>query len=120
MKRNKIKFKNSPTKEYHKAIQDRLKKAIMTNNLEEFREIMDNRYDFIDINKPIDKFQKYSPIHYAALYGYFEMMQNLIEKYKADVNLVSSDKWSAIHLSAYKGYLELLVDLHLSLMLLLF
>ena len=34
------------------------------------------------------------------------MMQNLIEKYKADVNLVSSDKWSAIHLSAYKGYLE--------------
>ena len=74
VKRNKIKFKNSPTKEYHKAIQDRLNKAIMTNNLEEFREIMDNRYDFIDINKPIDKFQKYSPIHYAALYGYFEMM----------------------------------------------
>ena len=106
VKKNKIKFKNSPPKEYHNAILDRLNKAIMSNNLDEFREIMDNRYDFIDINKPIDKFQKYSPIHYAALYGYFEMMKDLIEKYKADVNLVSSDKWSAIHLSSYKGYVE--------------
>ena len=106
VKRNKIKFKYSPPKEYHNVIQDRLNKSIMTNNLEEFREIMDNRYDFIDINKPIDKFQKYSAIHYAALYGYFEMTRDLIEKYKADVNLVSSDKWSAIHLSSYKGYVE--------------
>ena len=106
IKKNKKKFKNSPPKEYHKAIQDRLNKAIMGNNLDEFREIMDNRYDFIDINKPIDKFQKYSPIHYAALYGYFEMMQDLIDKYKADVNLISSDKWSALHLSSYKGYVE--------------
>jgi ankyrin repeat protein/tRNA A-37 threonylcarbamoyl transferase component Bud32 len=106
VKKNKIKFKNSPPKEYHNAILDRLNKAIMSNNLDEFREIMDNRYDFIDINKPIDKFQKYSPIHYAALYGYFEMMKDLIEKYKVDVNLVSSDKWSAIHLSSYKGYVE--------------
>ena len=106
IKKNKKKFKNSPPKEYHKAIQDRLNKSIMGNNLDEFREIMDNRYDFIDINKPIDKFQKYSPIHYAALYGYFEMMQDLIDKYKADVNLISSDKWSALHLSSYKGYVE--------------
>ena len=106
IKKNKKKFKNSPPKEYHKAIQDRLNKAIMGNNLDEFREIMDNRYDFIDINKPIDKFQKYSPIHYAALYGYFEMMQDLIDKYKADVNLISSDKWSALHLSSYKGYVD--------------
>ena len=106
IKKNKKKFKNSPPKEYHKAIQDRLNKAIMGNNLDEFREIMDNRSDFIDINKPIDKFQKYSPIHYAALYGYFEMMQDLIDKYKADVNLISSDKWSALHLSSYKGYVE--------------
>ena len=106
VKKNRIKFKNSPPKEYHKAIKERLNKAIMGNNLDEFREIMDNRYDFIDINKPIDKFQKFSPIHYAALYGYFEMMQDLIQKYKADVNLISSDKWSALHLSSYKGYVE--------------
>ena len=106
VKKNKVKFKNSPPKEFHKAIQDRLNKAIMGNNLDEFREIMDNHYDFIDINKPIDKYQKYSPIHYAALYGYFEMMKDLLEKYKADVNLISSDKWSALHLSSYKGYVE--------------
>ena len=106
VKKNKKIFKNSPPKEFHKVIQDRLNKAIMGNNIEEFREILDNRYDFIDINKPIDKFQKYSPIHYAALYGYFEMIQDLIYKYKADVNLISSDKWSALHLSSYKGYVE--------------
>ena len=106
VKKNKVKFKNSPPKEYHKAILDRLNKAIMGNNLEEFREIMDNRYDFIDVNKPIDKFQKYCPIHYAALYGYFEMVKDLVEKYKADVNVISADKWSALHLSSYKGYVE--------------
>ncbi len=105
-KKNKRIFKNSPPKEFRKVILDRLNKAIMGNNLDEFREILDNRYDFIDINKPIDKYQKYSPIHYAALYGYFEMMQDLIDKYKADVNLVSSDKWSALHLSSHKGYIE--------------
>ena len=106
VKKNKKIFKNSPPKEFHKVILDRLNKAILGNNIEEFREILDNRYDFMDINKPIDKFQKYSPIHYAALYGYFEMMQDLIYKYKADVNLISSDKWSALHLSSYKGYVE--------------
>ena len=106
IKKNKKKFRNSPPKEYHNAIKERLNKAIMGNNLDEFREILDNKYDFIDINKPIDKYQKYSPIHYAALYGYFEMMKDLIEKYKADVNLISSDKWSALHLSSYKGYVE--------------
>ena len=53
----------------------------MSNNLDIFREIMDNHYDFIDINKPIDKYQKYSAIHYAALYGYFEIMNDLVYKY---------------------------------------
>ena len=106
-KRNSIKFKNSPPKEFHNQIQERLNRAIMGNNIEAFREIMDNHYDFIDINKPIDKYQKYSPIHYAALYGYFEITKILIEKYQADINLVSSDKWSALHLSSYKGYTEI-------------
>ena len=106
-KRNSIKFKNSPPKEFHNQIQERLNRAIMGNNIEAFCEIMDNHYDFIDINKPIDKYQKYSPIHYAALYGYFEITKILIEKYQADINLVSSDKWSALHLSSYKGYTEI-------------
>ena len=102
-----IRFKNSPPKEFLKQIQERLNKAIMGNNLEVFREIMDNHSDFIDINKPIDKYQKYSPIHYAALYGYFGIMKDLIDKYKADINLISLDKWSALHLSSYKGYVEI-------------
>ena len=102
-----IRFKNSPPKEFLNQIKERLNKAIMGNNLEVFREIMDNHSDFIDINKPIDKYQKYSPIHYAALYGYFEIMKDLIVKYKADINLVSLDKWSALHLSSYKGYVEI-------------
>ena len=102
-----IRFKNSPPKEFLKQIQERLNKAIMGNNLEVFREIMDNHSDFIDLNKPIDKYQKYSPIHYAALYGYFEIMKDLIDKYKADINLISLDKWSALHLSSYKGYVEI-------------
>ena len=106
-RKNSLRFKNSPQKEYHNKIQERLNKAIMGNNVDVFHEIMDNHYDFIDINKPIDKFQKYSPIHYAALYGYLEIMKDLIDKYKADINLVSLDKWSALHLSSYKGYLEI-------------
>ena len=106
-KRNSKRNRNSPPKEFHQKIQERLNKAIMGNNLDAFHEIMDNHYNFININKPIDKYQKYSPIHYAALYGYFEMMKDLIEKYKADINLVSLDKWSALHLSSYKGYIEI-------------
>ena len=106
-KKQRLSFKKSPPKEFHNQLLERLNKAIMGNNIEVFREIMSNHYDFIDINKPIDKFQKYSPIHYAALYGYFEIIKDLIEKYKADINLVSQDKWSALHISAYKGYIEI-------------
>ena len=106
-KKQRLSFKKSPQKEFHNQLLERLNKAIMGNNIDVFREIMSNHYDFIDINKPIDKFQKYSPIHYAALYGYFEIMKGLIEKYKADINLVSQDKWSALHISAYKGYIEI-------------
>ena len=106
-KKNILRYKNSPPKEYHNQIEERLNKAIMGNNMDVFHEIMDNHYDFIDINKPIDKFQKYSPIHYAALYGFFVIMKDLIEKYKADINLVSPDKWTALHLSSYKGYIDI-------------
>ena len=106
-KKQRLSFKKSPPKEFHNQLLERLNKAIMGNNIEVFREIMSNHYDFIDIDKPIDKFQKYSPIHYAALYGYFEIIKDLIEKYKADINLVSQDKWSALHISAYKGFIEI-------------
>ena len=106
-KKNKIPIKTSPKKDFPEEIQERLNKAIMGNNLDVFREIMDNKYNFIDINRPIDKFQKYSAIHIAALYGYYEMMKDLVNKYKADINLISLDKWSPLHLSSYKGYIEI-------------
>ena len=41
VKKNKKIFKNSPPKEFHKVIQDRLNKAIMGNNIEEFREMFE-------------------------------------------------------------------------------
>ena len=101
--------KKNKSKEFPIKIKERLNKAIMGNNLDVFREIMDNNYKFIDINKPIDKYQKYSAIHYAALYGYFELMKDLIDKYKANINLISNDKWSALHLSSYKGFIEIVI-----------
>ena len=99
-------FAVSPKKDYPKVIKERLNRAIIGNKLDEFREIMDNKYDFIDINLFLDN-NKYAAIHYAAIYGYLELMEDLINKYKANVNLLSSDKWSALHLSAYKGHIKI-------------
>ena len=93
-------------RQLHKSIKERLSQSIIQNKLLEFKEIMDKRYDFIDINSYLDKY-KYAAIHYAAMYGYLEMMKCLINKYKADVNLISADKWSALHLSSYKGHYEI-------------
>ena len=99
-----IKF--STSRDSKKEIKEKLNKAILGNKLEDFIEIMENRYDFIDINSYLDN-SKYSPIHIAAMYGYVEMMENLINKYNADVNLISIDKWSALHLSSYKGHIDI-------------
>ena len=97
-------FKFSPKNK--KLIKERLKKAILGNKLEEFIEIMDNRYEFIDLNSYLDN-NKFAPIHYSAFYGYLEMMKILINKYTVNVNLLSADKWSALHLSSYKGHFEI-------------
>ena len=40
--------------------------------------------------------------------GYSEMLQDLITKYNADVNLLSKDGWSPIHLCAFKGNMNIL------------
>ena len=63
-----------------------------------------SKYKFLDVNAFLEN-NKFAPIHYAAIYGYAEMMEDLINKYKADVNLISVDKWSALHLSSYKGHI---------------
>ena len=91
-------------KERPKLVLEKFKKAIISNKLNEFREIMNCKYKFLDINAFLEN-NKYAPIHYAAIYGYAEMMEDLINKYNADVNLLSLDKWSALHLSSYKGHI---------------
>ena len=93
-------------KDNKKEIKERLNKAILGNKIEEFIEIMDNGYEFIDINSYLDN-SKYAAIHYAAMYGYSEMMNHLINKYRVNVNLISIDKWSALHLSSYKGHFDI-------------
>ena len=113
---NKVKRQNScenfyimSIKENPKLILEKFKKAIISNKLNEYREIMNSKYKFLDVNAFLEN-NKFAPIHYAAIYGYAEMMEDLINKYKADVNLISVDKWSALHLSSYKGHI-MVVDI---------
>ena len=42
------------------------------------------------------------------MFGYSEMLQDLITKYNADCNLISKDGWSPIHISAFKGTMNIL------------
>ena len=93
-------------RDFHKSIKQRLSISIIQNRLLEFKEIMDKKYNFIDINSYLDNY-KYAAIHYSAIYGYLEMMKCLVNKYGADVNLISADKWSALHLSSYKGHYDI-------------
>lgn len=107
IKHNQNKIDNSPTIDFKKKIRERLTNAIIRNKIDEFREILNNHYEFIDINNPLDSLQKFSAIHYSAFYGYKEMLQYLINDYKVDVNALSVDKWSALHLSTYKGNVDI-------------
>ena len=104
---NNIKDKNN-IDELPKIIEERFNNAIINNKINEFRDIMKHYRDKIDINKPIGQSQKYSPIHFASMFGYSEMLQDLITKYNADVNLISKDGWSPIHLCAFKGNMSIL------------
>ena len=88
---------------FNKAIEERFVNSIINNKIDEFNEIMKHYHEYININKPIGKMKKYSPIHFASRYEYCQMMEDLINKYYADVNLISLDGWSPLHISAYKG-----------------
>ena len=92
---------------FEKIIEKRFVDAIMKNKLNEFRDIMSHYSDIININKSIGNKGIYSPIHYASIYGYSEMMEDLMNKYNADVNLISSNGWAPLHLSAYKGNIKI-------------
>ena len=91
-----------------KIIEKRYINAIINNKIDEFKEIMKHFKDSINVNNPIGKSQKYSPIHYASMFGYSEIMNNLITIYNADVNLISKDGWSPFHLCAYSGTINTL------------
>ena len=91
-----------------KIIEKRFTNAIIHNKLNEIKDIMSNYKNKLDINKPIGKSKKYSPIHFACMFGYSEMLQDLITKYNADCNLISKDGWSPIHISAFKGTMNIL------------
>ena len=86
-----------------KTIENSYVNAIINNNIDEFRDIMFIYKNVININKPIGKSENYSPIHYACMFGYSDMLKDLLIKYKADYNLISKDGWSPLHLCAFNG-----------------
>ena len=95
-------------KEFNKNIEKRFVNCIIHNKIKELNEIIIHYNEYIDINKPIGNKKKYSAIHYASKYEYYEMMEDLINKYYANVNLVSLDGWSPLHISAFKGNIKII------------
>ena len=100
-------FKDNINNTFNKTIKDRFINSILNNKLNEFRDIIKIYNESIDINEPIGKTKQYSAVHFASMYEYCEMMDDLIYKYHADVNLISLDGWSPLHLCAYKGNLKI-------------
>ena len=95
-------------KDFNKTREKRFINSLINNNLDEFKDIIKHYNEFIDINKPIGKNKKYSIIHYVSKFDNSSMMEELINKYNADVNLVSLDGWAPLHISAYKGNLKMI------------
>ena len=85
---------------------------IKGNKVSQFKELIE-QYD----NNSYDVNEKWkggwAPIHYAAFHGFIEIFEILINKCKANVNLVSNDGWSALHLASYKGHKDI-VDMLIS------
>ena len=92
-------------------IKERFFRAIINNNINEFKEIMSHYSEFININKPIGNKKIYSAIHYASIYEYCEIMEELVNKYNANMNLISVNGWSPLHLSAYIGNINIIYSL---------
>ena len=84
---------------------DIINSTIKSNHIQQFRELMEQYDDLYDVNK---KWKSgWAPIHYACFYVFSEICDALINKYHADVNLISNDNWSPLHLSAFKGHQDI-------------
>ena len=100
-------FHENENNNYDNYINERFKKSIIENNIIEFREIMKDYYHLINIDNFLNSSKKYSAIHYACIYGYKDLLKDLINNYEADVNSISENEWGPLHISAYKGYLSI-------------
>ena len=59
----------------------------------------------VDVNVRDESF-KGTPLHYACIKGNFEVARLLVDTYKANVNVVTSQNCSPLHYSSIKGHLS--------------
>jgi ankyrin repeat protein len=87
---------------------ERIITTIKNNQIQSFRELMDEKDDF-----NIDSLGStgWSLLHYASFHGYSDFVMELITKYKANVNLPNIDGWTPLHLCSYKGYQDIVIIL---------
>ena len=100
-------FHDNENPNYNEYINEKFNKSIIENNIIEFREIMKDYNDCINIDNTLTLSKNYSAIHYACIYGYKDLLKDLIYNYESDVNLISENEWGPLHISSYKGYLNI-------------
>jgi ankyrin repeat protein len=100
-KKNTCVSSSSFTKE---EVGDLLMNAVKNNNIQQFRELMD-QYDSFDINSLQNN--GWNLLQYVCLNGFTEIAVELVTKHNADVNIPNIDGWTPLHLASYKGHAEI-------------
>jgi ankyrin repeat protein len=79
--------------------------AVKNNNIQQFRELMDQ----YDENYDIDSIQNngWNLLQYVCLNGFTDIAVELVTKHKANVNIPNTDQWTPLHLASYKGHVEI-------------
>jgi ankyrin repeat protein len=67
---------------------------IEQKNIEKIEWVLENKPDIID--QPLTANYKTTPLHRAAVNGSMEVCQLLVEKYKADVNVMTENGENAL------------------------